>query len=76
MEAHRTEAVVEKGGSVTVRDVPFPEGEQVEVIVRSRERAHEQTDGGSPLRGSVRRYEQAFDPASDADNWDALGDGT
>ena len=33
MQAHRTEATVGGDGSVTVRDLPFPEGEAVEVIV-------------------------------------------
>ncbi len=33
MEAHRTEATVGGDGSVTVRGLPFPEGEAVEVIV-------------------------------------------
>lgn len=33
MEAHRTEATVGGDGSVTVRDLPFPAGEAVEVIV-------------------------------------------
>lgn len=33
MEAHRTEATVGGDGSVTVRGLPFPAGEPVEVIV-------------------------------------------
>ena len=33
MEAHRTETTVGGDGSVTVRDLPFPEGVTVEVIV-------------------------------------------
>ena len=73
MEAHRTKAIVEKDGSVTVRRVPFPEGEQVEVIVRSRERTVAKSNGKYFLRGSVHRYEQPFDPASDASDWGAIG---
>ena len=33
MRAHRTEATVGGDGSVVVRDLPFAEGEAVEVIV-------------------------------------------
>ena len=33
MEAHRSEATVDGDGSVTVRDLPLPAGETVEVIV-------------------------------------------
>ena len=33
MEAHRSEATVGGDGSVTVHGLPFPEGENVEVIV-------------------------------------------
>lgn len=74
MEAHRAEAIVEKGGSVTVRGVPFREGEEVEVIVLPRERVVPKSNGQYPLRGSVRRFDQPLDPASDASHWDALGD--
>lgn len=35
MEAHRTEATVGGDGSVTIRGLPFQEGESVEVIVLS-----------------------------------------
>lgn len=75
MEAHRTKAIVEKDGSITVRGVPFPEGEQVEVIVRSREGPAAKSNGKYPLRGSVHRYDQPFDPASNASDWGAIGDG-
>ena len=76
MEAHHTKAIVEKDGSITVRGVPFPEGEQVEVIVRSHDRAVAKSNGKYPLRGSVHRYDQPFDPAPDASDWEAIGDGT
>jgi len=75
MKAHHTKAFVEKDGSITVRNVPFPEGEQVEVFVQSHEKAVTKTNGKYPLRGSVHRYEQPFDPSANSSDWGAIGDG-
>jgi hypothetical protein len=74
MEAHRTESIVEKDGSVTVRGVPFREGERVEVIILPHEHEPSKSNLQYPLRGSVRRFDQPFDPAADASDWGALGD--
>ena len=72
MEAHRTQAVVGKDGSVVVRGVPFREGESVEIIVLSSERSEVLHNDRRPLRGSVRRYDRPFESAAEDDNWDAL----
>ncbi len=69
MRAHRAEATVAGNGRVTVEGVPFAEGEAVEVIVLPREPSRTAED--HPLRGSVRRYTDPFDPATDSDAWDA-----
>ena len=71
MQAHRVDTTVSGDGSVTVRDLPFSEGEEVEVIVLSRQHHPESDADRMPLRGSVRRYERPFEPAADADEWDA-----
>lgn len=67
MEAHRAAAIVSEDGSVTIRGVPFAEGEEVEVIVLPRERPAEAPPS---LRGSVREYDAPFDAAEG--DWEAL----
>ena len=67
MKDHRFKATVGGDGSITIRALPFAEGEEVEVIVRPRESSSERDD--RPLRGSVRRYTDPFAPATD--DWDA-----
>lgn len=65
MRAHRAQSTVSEDGSVTVRGVPFSEGDEVEVIVLPRPRPTDRAPGLRPLRGSVNRYDDPFEPASD-----------
>lgn len=67
MEAHRVETTVAGDGSVVVRDVPFPEGAEVEVIVLPLRSSVETAS----LHGSVQRYDDPFAPALPASHFDA-----
>ena len=58
MRDYRADATVSGDGSLTLRDLPFSRGEEVEVVVRARS-----ADAPS-LRGSVRAYERPFEPPS------------
>lgn len=69
MQAYRASTTVSGDGSVTVRGLPFSEGEEVEVIVLPRESSHSSASNRAPLRGSVRQYERPFESA--ADEWEA-----
>ena len=60
---------------MTVRGVPFHEGERVDVILLPREHPVGHEDR-YPLRGSVIRFDQPHDPAAAEDEWEALGGGT
>ena len=71
MKAHRIDTKVAGDGSVTVRDLPFHVGEEVEVIILPRRAATQEGDVHTNLSGSVRRYERPFEAATDADEWDA-----
>lgn len=48
MEAHRTRVVVGENGSLALHDVPFQQGEEVEVIVLRPAWAEEKQQGASP----------------------------
>jgi hypothetical protein len=64
MIAHRVETTVSGDGSVTVKGVPFKQGEEVKVIILPRHPEAVSSDRGL-LKGSVRRYERPFEPASE-----------
>ena len=72
--AHRARAVVQSDGKLTVSDLPFKPGENVEVIVIGST-----SPAGSigrevqeRLRGTVVKDEHLFDAAVPAEDWDAL----
>ncbi len=72
MAQHRLKTTVAGDGSITIRDLPFPAGEEVEVVVAVPDHSTEDVSvGRNPLRGSVRRFERPFEPASDASDWEA-----
>ncbi len=62
MEAVRIEATMQSNGRITLNGLPFEEGKQVEIIVL-------ETNGKTtatplnPLKGSVLRYDDPFEPA-------------
>jgi len=73
---HRINDVVVKDGKLTLSNLPFAEGQHVQVIVSElealpRERA---TIGEvrAALRGCVERYDDPFEPAIPIDNWEML----
>jgi hypothetical protein len=74
MTAHRAQATVEPGGTLTVRGLPLPAGEPVEVIVLAgrdpRPDGHAE-ESRRRLRGSVLKDERPFDPVVPPEEWDA-----
>ncbi len=70
MEAYKTDAVVEEGGTVTIGNVPFRKGERLEVILRQRDTPVEGTEAYA-LRGEPVRYVDPYDGVAE-ENWEAL----
>ncbi len=71
MEAVRIEAKVQSNGRVVLNDLPFEEGRDVEIIVLETHR--KQTEPKSnPLKGSVLKYDDPFEPACPPEDWEAL----
>jgi hypothetical protein len=69
MQAYRTETKVNQDGSVTLRELPFAAGDEVEVIVLPREQQDLSRDR-YPLRGTPIRYENPTEPVAESD-WEA-----
>ncbi len=68
MSACRIETTVSNDGTVVVKNVPFSPGEQVEVVVRSKESSHCDHDA-YPLRGKPIRYVDPFEGVAQ-DAWE------
>jgi hypothetical protein len=64
---HRVETTVGDDGTLTLDDLPFRAGQQVEVLILPRADA---TAGRGPLHGTPVRYDRPFDPVAD-DEWAA-----
>ena len=66
--AHRIEVVLSEDGKLLLDHLPFRAGQAVEVIVLPVTRS---TPAGSPLQGSVLRYDRPTEPVAEAD-WGTL----
>lgn len=71
MIAHRTETVIQSNGSVTLINLPFEEGETVEIIVLEA-KSKTETENPYPLRGTLYKYEDPFEPATSLEDWEVL----
>lgn len=69
MSTFHTRAAVKPGHRLEIADVPFAEGEEVEVLVVHH--PQETVENGHPLRDTPVRYEHPTDPVAEAD-WDTL----
>ncbi len=71
INAHRLEAVVGANGSLTINDLPFNEGKEVEVIVLEKTEAkRDERTSRFPLRGKAVEYIDPFDPAAPLEDWE------
>ena len=68
MLAHRIEATISHDRTLTLENLPFDSGEQVEIITLSRPRRISEQVGYS-LRGSVIQYVEPMEPVAQ-DDWD------
>ena len=70
MNAHRIETTVDQDGSLTLSDIPFQAGDEVEVIILARP---PKPDGENayPLRGQPVRYDEPTEPVAE-DEWSVL----
>ena len=71
MEVVRIEAKVQTNGRIILNDLPFEEGKDVEIIVMETNEKPTETES-NPLKGSVLRYDDPFEPACPIEDWEAL----
>lgn len=70
MQAYRIETVVQPNGTLTVQNLPFQEGEKVELIILAQPAAVGES-GNYPLRGAPYTYIDPLEPVGE-DDWEAL----
>ncbi len=68
MLAHRLEAIVSQDRTLTLENLPFHSGEEVEIIILSRSRRMSQKTEHS-LRGTVIQYINPIEPV-DENEWE------
>lgn len=67
MNAHRIETVVGNNQTVVLENLPFQEGEKIEVIVLEKKVENQPSKS---LRGTVIKYDAPFESAATED-WEA-----
>ena len=79
MNAYKVEAVLAEDGTLVLQGLPFQTGAAVEVIILERS-SYQQSETSTlspdsnqyPLRGTVIRYDDPFEPAVPVEDWEAL----
>ena len=71
MELVRINTTVKPKGRIVIDDLPFEEGKIVEVTVSEGDNK-KVGDNRYPLRGTVLRYDDPFEPLVQTDDWEAL----
>lgn len=78
MNAHRIETILTEKGTLILQNLPFQEGDAVEVIILKRriplqEEAHPSDSDSNPypLRGKVIRYDNLTEPVA-LEDWEVL----
>lgn len=70
MQAYKTAAKIEREGELSLSDLPFQAGDEVEVILLRLEPT-QANENPYPLRGLPIRYEDPTEPVAESD-WEAL----
>lgn len=78
MNAHRIETILTEKGTLILRNLPFQEGDAVEVIILKRRilrqgETHTSHSDSNPysLRGKVIRYDNPIEPIA-LEDWEVL----
>lgn len=70
METLRVEKVIQSNGTVVLENLPFDEGEKVEIIIWKSDAENEKCR--YPLHGTAYKYENPFEPTAPPEDWEAL----
>ena len=74
MKAYRIETTLTENGTLTLQGLPFQAGEPIEIIVLERQGKPSDSKDSNPypLRGTVIRYDDPFEPTISPEDWEVL----
>ena len=75
MNAHKLAATLMEDGTLVLKGLPFHAGDSVEIIILEQpkeELPSQAHQGDYPLQGTVLRYDDPFEPAVPAEDWEVL----
>jgi hypothetical protein len=67
MNAHRIETALTENGKLSLQKLPFKKGDEVEIIILDRS-SPKTASNSHPLRGTVIRYDNPFEPIAMSEN--------
>ena len=70
MNSHRIKTAITENGELSLQNLPFKKGDEVEIIIR-QQNAKEIDSEAFLLQGTVLRYEEPFEPAISPEEWNA-----
>jgi hypothetical protein len=75
MNAHKVAATLMEDGTLVLKGLPFHAGDTVEIIILEQSKEDQSTrpiQVSHPLQGTVLRYDDPFEPAVPAEEWEVL----
>ncbi len=72
MEAYKTKAKVKKNHKVHIDNVPFDDGQEVEVVISVSKKNEHDNELKDSLVGSVIKYDNPFEPAITTQDWELI----
>ena len=72
MNAHRIETAFTEDGKLSLQNLPFKEGDEVEVVILKRNLNEKRTTTTRSLEGTVISYDAPLEPATDTEDWEVL----
>jgi hypothetical protein len=75
MNAHKLAATLMEDGTLVLKGLPFHAGDTVEIIILEQPKEVQPKQASPedyPLQGTVLRYDDPFEPAVPAEDWEVL----
>ena len=70
MNSHRIKTAITENGKLSLQNLPFKKGDEVEIIIRQQNTETINSEA-FPLKGTVLHYEDPFEPAISPEEWNA-----